>query len=296
MMGGGTRFGTATMVVASLIAIAGLVFAASAAAVSPNPNPWLQNRFLIMAHQGGEDEAPSNTMFALKSALRDRGADSLELDINMSKDGQLMVIHDDTWSRIACTHVLCPGPNSGTEQQRPAFTQVRNMTVGGAPGPGRRLLVQAGNLFARLLPARFGLPRPVMRTGDVPPPPVATARPDFEIPTLRQVLNAFPNTSINIEIKMIKTLNNDTTTGSGCTGSPPNRYCDDPDASIPVADKLAPVCSTKNPSTRAATILIVVSFSDELLAEFHRLDGPAVRGPAGRDQRHHDLRPQRRHP
>ena len=49
-----------------------------------------------MAHQGGEDEAPSNTLFAFKSAIRDRGADSLELDVNLSSDGQLMVIHDDT--------------------------------------------------------------------------------------------------------------------------------------------------------------------------------------------------------
>jgi glycerophosphoryl diester phosphodiesterase len=39
--------------------------------VAPDPNPWLQNRFLNMAHQGGEDEAPSNTLFAFKSAIRE---------------------------------------------------------------------------------------------------------------------------------------------------------------------------------------------------------------------------------
>ena len=89
-----------------------VVFSPAASAVSPDPNPWLQKRFLVMAHQGGEDEAPSNTMFALKSSLLDRGADSLELDVNLSSDGQLMVIHDDTWTRIACTDVLCPGPTS----------------------------------------------------------------------------------------------------------------------------------------------------------------------------------------
>jgi glycerophosphoryl diester phosphodiesterase len=277
MMGGGTRFGTATMVVASLMAIAGLVFAASAAAVSPNPNPWLQNRFLIMAHQGGEDEAPSNTMFALKSALRDRGADSLELDINMSKDGQLMVIHDDTWSRIACTHVLCPGPNSGTEQQRPV-TQVRNMTVGELQSLDAGYWFRPGTYSHDYSLPDSAYPYRGMRTGDVPPPPGYSAT-DFEIPTLRQVLNAFPNTPINIEIKMIKTLNNDTTTGSGCTGSPPNRYCDDPDASIPVADKLASLLNETKYASRDD--LIVVSFSDELLAEFHRLDGPPYVALAG---------------
>jgi len=269
MVGGRTRFGAATMVVASMMAIAGLVFATSAAAVSPDPNPWLQNRFLIMAHQGGEDEAPSNTMFALKSAIQDRGADSLELDVNMSKDGQLMVIHDDTWSRIACTHALCPGPNSSTEQQRPV-SQVRNMTVGELQNLDAGYWFRPGTYSHDYTLPDSAYPYRGMRTGDVPPPPGYSAT-DFEIPTLRQVLNAFPNTPINIEIKMIKTLNNDTSTGSGCTGSPPNRYCDDPDASIPVADKLAELLNEAKYASRDD--LIVVSFSDELLNEFHLQDG-----------------------
>ena len=58
------------MAVALVMAV---VFSPAASAVSPDPNPWLQKRFLVMAHQGGEDEAPSNTMFALKSAMLDRG-------------------------------------------------------------------------------------------------------------------------------------------------------------------------------------------------------------------------------
>jgi hypothetical protein len=69
---------------------------------------------------------------------------------------------------------------------------------------------------------------------------------------------------------MIKTLNNDTSTGSGCTGTPPNRYCDDPDASIPVADALADLLNNEPQSIRDN--VIVVSFSDELLAEFHQMD------------------------
>ncbi|HEY7150895.1 MAG TPA: hypothetical protein VH391_04375, partial [Solirubrobacterales bacterium] len=82
--------GRRTLGVAGLIAaialLAAVVMSPSAGAVSPNPNPWLQKHFLVMAHQGGEDEAPSNTMFALKSSLRDRGADSLELDVNLAAD------------------------------------------------------------------------------------------------------------------------------------------------------------------------------------------------------------------
>ena len=47
----------------------------------PDPNPWLEKRFLNIAHQGGEDEAPSNTMYAFKSAVNEAHADMLELDV-----------------------------------------------------------------------------------------------------------------------------------------------------------------------------------------------------------------------
>lgn len=46
---------------------------AAPAAAQGDGNPWLTNRFLNMAHQGGELEAPSNTMYALKSAIAERG-------------------------------------------------------------------------------------------------------------------------------------------------------------------------------------------------------------------------------
>ena len=55
-----------------------------AGAVQFNPNPWRGFGFLNMAHQGGEDEAPSNTLFAFKTAVSDRGADMLELDVNLT--------------------------------------------------------------------------------------------------------------------------------------------------------------------------------------------------------------------
>ena len=114
--------------VALAAATIALALAPSAGAVAPNPNPWLQQRFLNMAHQGGEDEAPSNTLFALKSAISQRGADSLELDVNLSSDGQLMVIHDDTWTRTSCTAALCPGPDSSTETVRPG-AEVNDVTA-----------------------------------------------------------------------------------------------------------------------------------------------------------------------
>jgi glycerophosphoryl diester phosphodiesterase len=188
-----------------------------------------------------------------------------------------MVIHDDTWSRIACTHTLCPGPSSSTEQQRPA-TQVRNMTVGELQALDAGYWFRPGSYSHDYSLPDSAYPYRGMRTGDVPPPAGYSAT-DFEIPTLRQVLNAFPDIPINIEIKMIKTLNNDTSTGSGCTGDPPNRYCDDPDASIPVADKLADLLNESKYASRSD--LIVVSFSDELLERFHQMDGPPYVALAG---------------
>jgi glycerophosphoryl diester phosphodiesterase len=242
-----------------------VVFSPAASAVSPDPNPWLQKRFLVMAHQGGEDEAPSNTMFALKSAIQDRGADSLELDVNLSSDGQLMVIHDDTWTRIACTDTLCPGPSD--QVHRPE-SEVNKMTAEDLQQLDAGYWFRPGT-YSHDYSDGVTYPYRGIRTGDVPPPDGYSAD-DFAIPTLQQVLDTFPTIPINVEIKMIKTLNNDTTTGSGCTGSPPNRYCDDPDASIPVADALADLLNNEPQSIRDN--VIVVSFSDELLAEFHEMD------------------------
>ena len=53
---------TARLIVALAVTSIAAVLASSAGAVAPDPNPWLQNRFLNMAHQGGENEAPSNTL------------------------------------------------------------------------------------------------------------------------------------------------------------------------------------------------------------------------------------------
>lgn len=55
-------------------------------------------RPLIIAHRGAKGEAPENTMAAFELALQ-QGCDAFELDIHLSQDGEIMVIHDDTLSR-----------------------------------------------------------------------------------------------------------------------------------------------------------------------------------------------------
>jgi glycerophosphoryl diester phosphodiesterase len=245
--------------------IAAVVLSPSAGAVAPDPNPWLQKRFLNMAHQGGEDEAPSNTLFAFKSAIRDRGADTLELDVNLSSDGQLMVIHDDTWTRTSCSAALCPGPNSSTEKKRPD-SEVNDLTAAQLQALDAGYWFRPGTYSHDYSLPDSAYPYRGVRTGEVRPPPGYKAD-DFKIPTLREVLDAFPKTPINIEIKMIKTT---TGTGGGCQTQGGQTYCDDPAASIPVADALAKLLDEPRYANR--TDLIVVSFSDELIDEFHAQD------------------------
>src|SRR5687767_9195309 len=83
-----------------IVLFASLVAAPIAAPVQARvaDNPWLERRVLNIAHQGGEIEAPSNTLFALKTA-KEKGADVLEIDVHATADRELVVLHDDTVDR-----------------------------------------------------------------------------------------------------------------------------------------------------------------------------------------------------
>lgn len=47
----------------------------------------------IIAHRGASGYAPENTLASIKKAI-ELGADAIEIDIQMTKDGKLVVIHD----------------------------------------------------------------------------------------------------------------------------------------------------------------------------------------------------------
>lgn len=55
-------------------------------------------RILLEAHRGNSIAAPENTLVAVKQAL-EAGVDRVEIDLQCSKDGQPIVIHDDTVNR-----------------------------------------------------------------------------------------------------------------------------------------------------------------------------------------------------
>lgn len=55
---------------------------------------------LIIAHRGASGLAPENSLAAFQIAV-DEGADGIELDVHLSKDGEVVVIHDETIDRTS---------------------------------------------------------------------------------------------------------------------------------------------------------------------------------------------------
>jgi glycerophosphoryl diester phosphodiesterase len=211
------RLGAAVVAVAAALSTGAVAPAPVAAGSDGLSNPWLDMRVMNVAHQGGEAEAPSNTMYAFKRAVG-LGADMIELDVHGTSDGKLAIIHDATVDRTT----------NGTGQ-------VQDMT-----------LAELQELDAAYdFDPDGGYPLRGVRTGDVPPPAGYEAD-DFRIPSLREVLQTFPDVPINIEIKGAS----DTDVGSF----------------LRTAKLLAGV---RNEAGR--TDIIVVSFNDLAVAEFHLL-------------------------
>jgi glycerophosphoryl diester phosphodiesterase len=53
---------------------------------------------LVVAHRGASVQAPENTMESFRLGV-EAGADAIELDVHLSQDGKLAVIHDETVDR-----------------------------------------------------------------------------------------------------------------------------------------------------------------------------------------------------
>lgn len=67
------------------------------------PHPWFtpavgEHQPLVFAHQGGEAIRPSNTLIAFEHAVA-LGADVLDMDMHMTRDGALVLMHDETVDR-----------------------------------------------------------------------------------------------------------------------------------------------------------------------------------------------------
>lgn len=52
----------------------------------------------IIGHRGASDDAPENTLAAIHRAWQ-QGADAVEVDVHLARDGHIVVIHDDNTAR-----------------------------------------------------------------------------------------------------------------------------------------------------------------------------------------------------
>ena len=58
------------------------------------------NKPLVWAHRGASGYAPENTLAAFKKAVEMK-ADGVELDVQLTKDGEIVVCHDETIDRTS---------------------------------------------------------------------------------------------------------------------------------------------------------------------------------------------------
>ncbi|OEJ31493.1 glycerophosphodiester phosphodiesterase [Streptomyces subrutilus] len=83
---------------------------ASYAATGPGPvpgPPGLLGNPVVYAHRGASAYAPENTLDAVDLAMR-LGFDWVENDVQRTKDGELVVVHDDTLSRTTDVEQVFP--------------------------------------------------------------------------------------------------------------------------------------------------------------------------------------------
>ena len=82
------------------VGIVGFLLAALIGYVSLERSLNLETETQVMAHRGASKAAPENTMAAFQAAI-DEGADWIELDVQESADGKVVVIHDSDLMKLS---------------------------------------------------------------------------------------------------------------------------------------------------------------------------------------------------
>ena len=89
----------------------------------------------IIAHRGMSGTYPENTMLAFRKAY-EAGADGIELDVHLSKDGEVMIMHDESLERTTgvgkllaeCTRAELERINAGkTKDDSFGFTPIPSL-------------------------------------------------------------------------------------------------------------------------------------------------------------------------
>ena len=62
--------------------------------------PFIMKKTEVIAHRGSKGTHPENTLIAFEEAIR-VGSDGIELDVHLTRDKQVVVIHDETLNRTS---------------------------------------------------------------------------------------------------------------------------------------------------------------------------------------------------
>lgn len=89
----------------------------------------------IIAHRGAKTERPEHTMPAYELAL-EQGADGVECDIRLTKDNQLVCVHDATLARVTSHHDV-PDTRAVAELR---YDELRTVNLGTEDAPAYPLL------------------------------------------------------------------------------------------------------------------------------------------------------------
>ena len=153
----------------TVLVLLGAAYAVLALIASPRPphayDRYLQTGVSVLAHAGGNLLWPDNTMVAFNGAAA-MGADVLELDVHRVAEGEFVVIHDATVDRTT----------DGTgEVAQLSMLELRRLDAGYRWTPTGPSAAEEGEF-------------PYRRAG-------------VTLPTLTEVLGAFPDKAVNVEIK-----------------------------------------------------------------------------------------------
>ncbi len=195
-------------------------------------------RPLVIGHAGGDRSWPHSTMYAFSQAAY-AGVDALEMDLQMTADGLLVVHHDDTVDRTT----------EGTGRVRDmTYEELQALDNGywwSEEWPSHDLAAEA-------------YPYRGIRTGDIDPP-AGYGPDDFRIETFRAVAEAFPEHVLDVEIK----------TPAG----------DDGEDDIEFILEMAAVLAADIEELGRTDSVVVVSFRDEALVGFRELAPEVVTSP-----------------
>ena len=78
----------------------GFIMACAQLKTTPEPGAVWRGKYpiTVTAHRGFSGENPENTLASFRAAIA-AGADMVELDVHLTRDNELVVIHDDTLER-----------------------------------------------------------------------------------------------------------------------------------------------------------------------------------------------------